>query len=462
MNPLENFSPILRSVLKSIGEAISEHGGSAWLVGGALRDAFLKHPCNDADVEVFGLEADMLRQLLRERFRLVEVGVSFGVFKLKDYEVDISLPRRESKTGNGHKGFQVTGDPQMSVAEACRRRDFTLNALYWNLTEQRMEDPLNGLNDLRDRVLRHCSEQFSEDPLRVLRAMQFAARFGCTLAPETLELCRHIEPEGLARERIYGEWEKLLLKGIRPSMGLKVLKDTGWVHYFPELEALIGCPQDPEWHPEGDVWVHTGHCLDVFAKERTGDAWEDLTVGLAVLCHDLGKPLTTHFENGRYRSPKHEIEGEVPTRSFLDRLTQEHRLVEGILPLVRHHMAPAQFYKDQAGNSAIRKLAHKVERLDRLVRVVSCDLQGSPPKVRDAACCRWILEQAKALELEDKAPQPILLGRDLIALGEKPGAHFSGILAAAFEAQLEGVFEDHEGALVFIRQYLQKGRSNSK
>jgi len=238
------------------------------------------------------------------------VGESFGVIRLRNLPIDVSLPRRESKRGLGHRGFEIESDPQMDPRDAASRRDFTINAIALDPESGRIFDPFDGVADLENRILRHTTEKFAEDPLRVLRGMQFAARFELQPAPETIELCRQIEPEGLAPERIAGEWKKLILRGTRPSLGLAFLRDCGWIRHFPELEALIGCEQNPRWHPEGDVWTHILHCMDVFASERIGIEREDLIVGFGVLCHDLGKPAATRREeDGRITTKNHESIG---------------------------------------------------------------------------------------------------------------------------------------------------------
>jgi len=311
----------LRQALATVCEVISAAGGRALVVGGCVRDAVLGTAAKDLDIEVYGIGPAELVPLLGEHFRLDLVGQAFGVVKLHGLPIDIAIPRRESKAGLGHKGFDIFSDPRMVPEEAASRRDFTINSMALDPMRGELIDPFGGLCDIRARILRHTSAKFVEDPLRVLRGMQFVARFELTTAPETVTLCSGIEPEGLARERIFEEWKKLLLLGVRPSIGLEFLRACGWIRVFPELEALVGCPQEPEWHPEGDVWTHTLHCLDAFAQERIGDEWEDLVVGLAVLCHDTGKPSTTKNEDGRIRTLGHEAAGESPTRSFLGRMT---------------------------------------------------------------------------------------------------------------------------------------------
>jgi tRNA nucleotidyltransferase (CCA-adding enzyme) len=345
----------------------------------------------------------------------------------------------------------------MTPVEALARRDFTVNSIALEPETGRLIDPYSGVRDLQARTLRHTSAQFSEDPLRVLRAMQFAARFDFEVAPETVALCRTIEPEGLARERIFEEWRKLMLRGVRSSRGLQFLRASGWVRYFPELEALIGCEQEPEWHPEGDVWTHTLHCMDAFGRERTGDPVEDLIVGFGVLCHDLGKPATTRFDNGRLRSHGHEAAGEAPTRSFLARLTNEADLVEAVVPLVVHHLRPVELYEANAGDSAVRRLAHRVQRIDRLVRVARADQAGRPPRPFDGfPAGDWLLERAREHKIESSAPQPLVMGRHLIELGLSPGVQFGELLETCYQAQLDGKFATREEGLQFVRRLLKE------
>ena len=450
------FSEDLKGPFTRIARYVQEAGGRAFLVGGCVRDALLGLKAKDIDIEVFGLSPDQLERLLAIHFKLDCVGKAFGVLKIRNLPIDITLPRRESKSGTGHKGFTIQADPHLSFAEAAARRDFTLNAISWDPLNDELIDPYHGQHDLKEGCLRHTSEKFAEDPLRVLRAMQFAARFDFRVDPATLELCRQLEPEGLPPERLFEEWKKLLLKGRTPSKGLNFLRDCGWLRYYPELQALDGCPQDPEWHPEGDVWTHTLLCLNVFARERIQDEWEDLVVGFAVLCHDLGKPLTTfHAPDGHIRSPGHAEKGVPLTRSFLRRLTRHKALLDAVPPLVHHHMRPLELYKSNAGDAAIRRLSQKVGRIDRLVRIDSADRQGrGPMQMGPSPQGRWLLQRAEALAVKDTAPQPLVQGRHLIELGQKPGPHFKSLLDQCYEAQLDGRFADLAGGLTFLKTLL--------
>ena len=444
--------------VKSVAELVRRAGGRALLVGGCVRDGLLGQEPKDFDIECFGISAPDLQRVLSERFELDLVGISFGVIKLKHLEIDVAMPRRETKLGLGHRAFEMEYDPTLTIEEASARRDFTVNAIYRDPLTDEILDPWGGRDDLERRVLRHVSAHFVEDPLRVLRGMQFVARFDLTPAPETVEICRGMTPEGLATERLFGEWAKLLTQGVKISRGLAFLRDVGWVKYYPELERLIGCRQDPEWHPEGDVWNHTLCCLDAFAEDRerrTGNWEEDLVVGFAVLCHDFGKPRCTAYDpvKKRIRSLGHDEEGVGPTLSFLKRLTNEERLLREVPPLVRLHMRPFAMWRDKSSDGAIRRLAAKVVRIDRLIRVAAADDAGRPPFPSEPEPLRWLAEQAERLRVADSAPKPLVQGRDLIALGMNPGVEFGRILKAAYEAQLDGAFADHAGGMSFLRRH---------
>ena len=440
----------------TLAESVRKAGGRALLVGGCVRDALLGTDPGDYDFECYGLGGEELVRILSGKFELDLVGASFGVIKLKHLDIDVSLPRRETKLGLGHRAFSTECDPSLVLEEASARRDFTVNAIYADPLTGEILDPWGGRADLEDGVLRHVSEHFREDPLRVLRGMQFVARFDLAPAAETLSVCRTMESEGLPGERLFGEWTKLLVKGKRISAGLEFLRDTGWVRYYPELERLIGCPQDPHWHPEGDVWNHTLICLDNFAGARGGETErENLIVGLAVLCHDFGKPFTTFYDRKRrrLRSLGHDEAGVEPARKFLGRLTNEERIFKEVLPLVRLHMRPYSLWQNGCGDNAVRRLAAEVGRIDRLVRVEAADKgmeNGELPEF-----CRWLLARASDLEIADSKPKPILQGRDLIAEGMKPGREFGIILEKAYEAQLDGVFSDRAGALSYLAENLK-------
>ena len=309
-----------------LAEAVRAAGGRALVVGGWVRDRLRRVPSKDLDIEVFGLPQDRLTAVLGALGRVEPVGQSFPVYKLtgfSDGDVDVALPRRESKRGRGHKGFEVQGDPDMSIVEAARRRDFTINAIAWDPLTDVYEDPFDGRGDLARGVLRAVDPAtFGDDSLRVLRAVQFAARFEFRLDEPTAALCRAIPLDDLPAERVWGEIEKLLLHALRPSIGLALALDLGVVpRLLPELLPLSGCQQEPEWHPEGDVWTHTLLVVDqAVGQSQDLDRPQRTAVMLGAVCHDLGKPATTAFIDGRIRSPDHEQAGVEPTERLLDRL----------------------------------------------------------------------------------------------------------------------------------------------
>lgn len=458
---LSVLEPRLLEAVMNIARLVKESGGRVLIVGGAVRDLVLGDTqVKDVDVEVFGVAPKKLQDILASSYPFDPCGISFGVLKLRDYDIDVSLPRRESKRGEGHRAFEIESDPSLSVKDAAERRDFTINAMYYDPLAEEFEDPYGGLDDLGKRILRHVSPKFVEDPLRVLRGMQFIARFNLIPAPETISICRTIAIEGLASERLFEEWAKLLLKGRKISKGLDFLRATGWTRYFPELMALIGCKQDPNWHPEGDVWEHTKLCLDAFARHRTGDSAEDLLVGFSVVCHDFGKPATTCFDrkSGRIRSLGHDEAGVAPTLTFLKRLTNEERLLKGVPPLVQCHMQPFALWRSKAGDAAIRRLALKVGRIDRLLRVAEADDEGRLPELVKTTTGGedrvWLAAAAERLRIAAEVPKPIIQGRHLISLGLKPSPRFGRLIKECFDAQLDGAFSGEEGALAYLKKIL--------
>jgi len=439
---------------QALCETVRAAGGRALLVGGCVRDCALGLPASDLDIEVYGIPPARLLQLLSERFAVKLVGRAFGVIKIRGAPIDVTIPRRSSRGGRGREQFEMLSDPQLTPAEAASRRDFTINAIAFDPLEGALIDPFRGIEDLRAGILRHTSASFAEDPLRVLRGMQLSARFDFDVAAETVAFCRQIEPGSLARERVFEEWKKLVLWTRRPSRGLRFLRDCGWVRHFPELESLIGCEQDAEWHPEGDVWDHTLQCMDSFAAERSGEEREDLVVGLAVLCHDFGKPPTTAMaEGGRITAKRHERAGEARTRSFLGRMTNEQPLIGEVAVLVGAHLAPLHLFEARAGDAAVRRLARRVGRIDRLVRVSRADRAGRPPlEAGPFAAGDWLLERARALEVEATAPERIVKGRHLIQMGLSSGPQLGSLLDACYAAQLEGEFSTLEGGLKYARR----------
>ena len=252
-----------------VARAVREAGGRAVVVGGWVRDHLLGVRSKDVDIEVFGLRMEQIEALLSRFGKVHAVGRAFGVFRVAGIDVDFSLPRRDSKHGRGHRGFDVAPDPWLAFAEAARRRDLTVNSIGLDPLTGEVLDPHGGRRDLTRRVLRATDPaRFPEDPLRGLRVAQLAARLEMAPDEELVALCRALDLSELSGERVFDEFGKLLLRAAKPSIGFKVLADTDQLRFFPELDALRGVPQDPEWHPEGDVWVHTLMVLDVAASLR--------------------------------------------------------------------------------------------------------------------------------------------------------------------------------------------------
>jgi tRNA nucleotidyltransferase (CCA-adding enzyme) len=448
--------------------------GRPRLVGGGVRDWLLGIPPKDFDIEVGGVDFDRLQRALEAFGATDVVGRSFGVIKVRSAatgnEYDFSLPRRESKTGAGHRGFMVAADPSLTDAEAAARRDFTVNAIALDPFSWEIIDPHDGRRDLAARVLRHTSAAFVEDPLRVLRGFQLAARFNFTLAPETATLCRTISGtyHELPVERVWAEWEKWATKAIKPSRGLEVLEQTDWLRHFPEVAALRGTPQEPEWHPEGDVFTHTQHCVD--AAVRLPE-WAPSTptrrrlVLFGVLAHDFGKPATTTRAEKRgairWVSPGHEAAGGEPAKAFLRRIGAPLELDTPVCALVVNHLAH-HHGQTEFSDSSVRRLARKLApaTIDDLAVVMRADANGRPPLESPEIHVRIneLVAKAHALQLADAAPKPILLGRHLIALGMKPGPEMKPILDAAFEAQLDGAFADESGALEWAKARARDSR----
>ncbi len=458
----------------------------ALIVGGYVRDKALGLDPKDADIEVYGVDPERLYALLERMFgKTKEVGKAFGVIKVpvgSGLELDVSIPRRDSKVGKGHTGIQAQSDPSMSVKEAARRRDFTVNTMALDPLTGERHDPYGGMDDIRAKILRVTDrEQFQEDPLRVLRAMQFVARLEFSVDPESERLMREMVERGdlaeLPPDRVTKELEKLLTKASRPSAGFEFGRRIGIVErLFPEAEALVGVPQEPEWHPEGDVWVHTMMVVDAAAMIARRDGLPTETfrqVTLGALGHDFGKPATTEAIDGRIRSRGHEEAGEGPVRAMCDRLTFGKDDVEAAVAIAVNHLKPGVFYRARETSelnekqyvNAVRKLVRRLGKTSWRVLLAAseadfrgrtipgCDVDPYLPG-------KMLAETVVAHGLDQEAAKPLVQGRDLIAIfglkaKSRTGAPIFGtILAAVEEARDAGLVETREQALTFVREYL--------
>ena len=441
-----NIPKILENILKNLQEL----GATPILVGGCVRDYFLNKEVKDFDIEIFDFDSLELLEISLKKFGNVKlVGKSFGVLTLKveGYDFDFALPRIEKKVGNSHTDFEVITNSNLSFKEAAIRRDFTINAIGYDYFKDEFIDPFNGIDDLKNRIIRHINDKtFIEDSLRVYRAIQFAARFEFDIDEKTKDLCKKIvlsdELSYLPKERIYEELKKLFLKSNKPSIGFELLRELGLLKYFKELEVLINCEQEPEYHPEGDVWIHTLMCLDELAKilekEKIEDEYKKLYLFYGILCHDFGKPFCTKEINGKITSYKHESLGIEPTISFLEKLTNEKKFIEIVCSLVKNHLIPFQLYLSHSSEKAVKRLSLKVNIEDLcLVCLADCLGRDIEDKCKCYDAINWILQKAKELEIHNEPIKQLVLGRDLIALGYKPSKEFKEILEFAFDLQID-------------------------
>lgn len=482
---LANTPPSLLDAILKLTQAVRSrlpHAGCL-LVGGFVRDLLLGLSPTDADIEVYGVDVETLERLVQELFpgRVHLVGRAFGVFKIRlddEYELDVALPRHESKTGHGHKDFAVQGDPLLDPAEAARRRDFTINAIMMDPLTGELVDPWHGQQDLEKRILRVVDvHHFGEDPLRVYRAVQFAARFELTLEAETLATLKAMVAAGeldyLPAERVTEEWRKLLLKAEKPSIGLKLMRELGIIKkYYPELQALIGVEQDAEWHPEGDVWVHTCMCVDAAAKllhYSTTPLLHSIQVMLGALCHDLGKPSTTALapKNGvmHIRSLGHEQAGIEPTKTFLRRFTFGEDVERAAVVAANDHLKPGMLWMQQQKGqltpeqyrNAVRKTIRRIQPVSArvLVAVAEADFRGrtlpesSAPVYEPGAMFMRVVEE---LEAAGEPLKPLLRGEDLLVLGVSPGPTMGRIIRAVEEARDRGEVKTKEEALALAEK----------
>ncbi|CAA6811794.1 MAG: tRNA nucleotidyltransferase (EC (EC [uncultured Sulfurovum sp.] len=453
-------------IIQTISEELLTTNAKAIVVGGSVRDHFLELPIKDYDIEVYGLGSlEVLENILSKYGSVNLVGKSFGVLKFvhKGEEYDFSFPRKEKKVAEGHKGFVVSCNGTLSFKEASLRRDFTVNAIGYDIEKKEFLDPYGANIDMENRVLRHINTKtFMEDPLRVYRAVQFCARFNYVLDLNTFKLCKTMVSLGmldeLAKERIYIEFKKLLLKSKKPSIGFELMRKLGIIEkYYPELDALIAVPQSPIWHPEGDVWIHTMMCIDKMVAFLYGDEKQDLKMMFAILCHDFGKATHTQISPDKISAIGHELAGLEPTERFMYRLTDEHDFIKSLLPLVEYHLAPSIYFRGNAKKSTIRRLATKVN-IEELVTVARADFLGRTTEASLKGIYEagdWLLAKAKELDVYNEPVKAVLQGRDLIKLGLKPSKVFKILLNKVYEKQLEGEVKNKLEAIEYVNRIIK-------
>lgn len=432
----------LPEIMRVLARRIDNEGGRAFVVGGYVRDLLLNRPSKDIDVEVHGLPADALHRICASLGDVDVVGRSFGVLKLRvaDEVIDVSMPRRDSKNGEGHKGFTVGVDPDMGIEEACRRRDFTMNAIMVDVLDNTIVDPFHGVEDLGAGVLRMVDKAtFGEDPLRVLRAMQFLGRFNLTIDTATLAECSRIARPGALRElpeeRLQEEWKKLLLSE-NPGKGIRFAYNAGILQSLhPELAACAGVPQPAEWHPEGDVLTHMELACttaSIIMRREQLSPTQQWTLGLAALCHDLGKPAATKVLNETIITAHgHDKAGMRPALAFLRTINVDNNTTVKVLRLVEHHMRGWEATRNGAQPGAYRRLARDLAPAlpEELVWLMEADGMG----MRAGEVEQFTVAMAHALTSLSVTPAPIIRGADLITLGMEPGPRFSLIIRKATE-----------------------------
>lgn len=442
-----------QKMARQIAGLVAQQGGHTYYVGGFVRDALLHKENKDVDIEVHGVSPRCLEEILDSLGQRMTIGESFGIFGLKGYDLDIAMPRKEEVRGQGHKDFDIFVDPFIGTEAAARRRDFTFNALMQDVLTGEIVDHFGGVEDLKAGVLRHVNDRsFSEDPLRVLRAAQFAARFGFRVAEETVALCSRMQLQHLPRERIEGELKKALLKAEKPSIFFEVLREMEQLdHWFPEVKALIGVQQNPVYHSEGDVWTHTMMVLDEAAKlrDRTANPYWFM---LSALTHDFGKAVCTEDKDGVLHAYQHETKGLPLAEAFLRRITGETKLIEYVLNLVEYHMKPNTVAGAKSAKKVTTRMFDQSVDPEGLICIALADDRGRITQQPAVDHGPFLYERLEVFR--DLMSRPYVMGRDLIEAGLKPGVEFTEILKYAHKLRLAGV--PKESALKQTLAYARK------
>ena len=440
-----------------LSELIAEKSGTAYFVGGFVRDKFMKHENKDIDIEVHGISADVLEEILDSIGKRIEIGESFGIYGIKGCCLDIALPRKEHLCGKGHRDFNIDVDPFIGTEKAALRRDFTINALMENIITGEVIDHFGGISDINDKIIRHVSDKtFSEDPLRVLRAAQFAARFEFDIADETLLLCRNIDLSTLSKERIEAELVKALLKAERPSIFFESLRKMDQLGtWFAEVEMLIGVPQNSKYHMEGDVWNHTMMVIDEAAKYRDRSTYP-YGFMMTALVHDFGKAICTEKKNGVYHAYEHETKGLTIVKRFLKRITNEKKLIHYVMNMTELHMKPNVLANAEASVKSTNKMFDSSVSPIDLIYISQSDDKGRKTLVQSKSTEEFLL---KRLDIYNKIMEkPYVTGKDLIDAGLLPNENFKEVLSYAHKLRLANI--DKESALKQTISYAAKFNEN--
>lgn len=444
-----------------------ELNADLYAIGGVARDFYMGLPSNDLDMECFGdFTLEEFEAWAMTLGPCKRSGRKFPVWRVSidGNSVELSIPRTDNLIGEGHyDGFEFTADPQMSFLDAVQRRDYTCNAMLLRCSTLELIDPTGwGMPDITNNRLVHVSDKFSDDTLRVLRGMQQAARLDFHVLPDTAYLCSTMGRDfhTISPEAQWHEWEKWGASTL-PGNGLCFLQCVGWTPYYPGLHKLIGCLQDPEHHPEGDAWRHTLYAVNAAARQRYESGCERLVVVFAALCHDLGKPSTTEFnEDGRLTSYSHNDAGVPLAENFLKQIGAPDWLIAKVLPLVREHMWPIFMRSNKVTPRSVRRLSNRLSpaSIREWIWVLHADSAGRPGRDDAGEMSMTALRAliiARKQNIDRQAPKDILMGRHMLELGQVPGKHIGEFLRRAKEAQLDGEFTDLEGALEWAKEQLQ-------
>ena len=472
------MNEIDKTIIEELASRVEELGGRAYMVGGAVRDEIMKRPIKDVDIEVHGISGAVLEMVLKELGKPLRFGSAFGVYSLAGHQIDIALPRSERKAGNGHRDFEIEIDPFIGIKEAARRRDFTMNALLKDILSGEIADPYGGTEDIENRIIRHIDdEKFGEDPLRALRAAQFRSRFGFQVAPSTISICRALDLRNLSAERVEMEMKKALLESHQPSKFFECLREMGQLGYwFQELEQLIGLEQNPDFHPEGDVWTHTMMVLDRAARFRpcVSDPYAFM---LLALTHDLGKITTTEFVNGAIHAYGHELQGAEIAERFLDRVCHGSDIKRYIANMLPNHMRPNKIAEARSSVKKTNRMFDDAVAPNDLIYFAICDKPKLPhimlfkenkedpsglyiksEKTREKERIDFLFDRLEIYKT--MMSEPYVTGKDLINNGITPGDDFSLILEYAHKLRLAGI--PKESALKQTISYAAKLRKNNK
>ena len=430
---------IQREMIAQIAARVHEWGGRALLVGGCVRDGILGIPCYDIDCEIHGIAPDTLKALLSQFGEIDESGSAYGIYTIKGAGLDFALPRKEKRTGPGHKDFVVTVDPFLSPEEAAKRRDFTVNAIMRDALTGEYVDPFGGMEDLAKGILRAVpGGQFEEDPLRVLRGAQFAARFHLEPDDDTTEKMRRMPLDQLSGARVWAETKKALAMADEPDVFFRVLEKADALgHWFPELAALRSAQQNPVYHPEGDAFEHTMMVLNEAAKIRH-QMRDPLAFMLAALTHDLGKAVSTkRNEKGAWASIGHEHTGVPLCEKMLARLGISKSVIGYVQNMCALHMRVHTCYYGKARVSRTNLLFDEAISPLELAYLVVCDSRGTG-KPRENADTEEAFIMERLRLYEEAAAKPMPDAAMLMALGMQPGPKMKAAIKKARELVLCG------------------------